>query len=167
MQGHGETVEEGLRKKSRKKSNNWRATMTEMALVVQRQDSHHPTRRTMDGEPENKETGFEMRRTEIDCKANGVTISSPLLTLPQPSCHLTWGSREDGEARGEWEGSHTRRKGESMISYREVPFLLHRPSWFTRVPSRDRGAWWAAIYGVTQCWTQLKWLSSSSSMNWE
>ena len=28
---------------------------------------------------------------------------------------------------------------------------------------RDRGAWWAAIYGVTQSWTQLKWLSSSSS----
>ena len=28
---------------------------------------------------------------------------------------------------------------------------------------RDRGAWWAAIYGVTQSWTQLKQLSSSSS----
>ena len=28
---------------------------------------------------------------------------------------------------------------------------------------RDRGAWWAAIYGVTRGWTQLKWLSSSSS----
>ena len=28
---------------------------------------------------------------------------------------------------------------------------------------RDRGAWWAAIYGVTQSWTRLKWLSSSSS----
>ena len=28
---------------------------------------------------------------------------------------------------------------------------------------RDRGAWWAAVYGVTQSWTQLKWLSSSSS----
>ena len=26
---------------------------------------------------------------------------------------------------------------------------------------RDRGAWWAAIYGVAQSWTQLKWLSSS------
>ena len=26
---------------------------------------------------------------------------------------------------------------------------------------RDRGAWWAAVYGVTQSWTQLKWLSSS------
>ena len=28
---------------------------------------------------------------------------------------------------------------------------------------RDRGAWWAAIYGVAQSWTQLMWLSSSSS----
>ena len=27
----------------------------------------------------------------------------------------------------------------------------------------DRGTWWAAIYGVTQIRTQLKWLSSSSS----
>ena len=27
---------------------------------------------------------------------------------------------------------------------------------------RDKGAWWAAIYGVTQSWTRLKWLSSSS-----
>ena len=28
---------------------------------------------------------------------------------------------------------------------------------------RDRGAWWAAIYGVSQSWTRLKRLSSSSS----
>ena len=28
---------------------------------------------------------------------------------------------------------------------------------------RDRGAWYAAIYGVAQSWTQLKQLSSSSS----
>ena len=27
---------------------------------------------------------------------------------------------------------------------------------------RDGGTWWAAIYGVTQSWTRLKWLSSSS-----
>jgi len=27
----------------------------------------------------------------------------------------------------------------------------------------DRGAWWAAVYGVTQGRTRLKWLSSSSS----
>ena len=29
---------------------------------------------------------------------------------------------------------------------------------------RDRGTWWAAVYGVTQSRTRLKWLSSSSSM---
>ena len=28
---------------------------------------------------------------------------------------------------------------------------------------RDGGAWWAAVYGVAQSWTLLKWLSSSSS----
>ena len=28
---------------------------------------------------------------------------------------------------------------------------------------RDEGAWWAAIYGITQSWTRLKRLSSSSS----
>ena len=29
---------------------------------------------------------------------------------------------------------------------------------------RDRGACWAAVCGVAQSWTQLKWLSSSSSI---
>ena len=28
---------------------------------------------------------------------------------------------------------------------------------------RDRGAWWATVYGVAQSRTQLKWLSSTSS----
>ena len=30
---------------------------------------------------------------------------------------------------------------------------------------RDGGAWWASIYGVAQSWTQLKRLSSSSSIH--
>ena len=30
---------------------------------------------------------------------------------------------------------------------------------------RDGGAWWAAVYGVAQSQTWLKWLSSSSSIN--
>ena len=30
---------------------------------------------------------------------------------------------------------------------------------------RDGGAWWAAVYVVTQSWTRLKLLSSSSSSN--
>ena len=29
---------------------------------------------------------------------------------------------------------------------------------------KDSGAWWAAIYGIAQSRTRLKWLSSSSSM---
>ena len=29
---------------------------------------------------------------------------------------------------------------------------------------RHGGTWWAAVYGVAQSWTRLKWLSSSSSM---
>ena len=32
---------------------------------------------------------------------------------------------------------------------------------------RDRGAWWAAVYGVAQSWTRLKRLSSSSSKVWK
>ena len=31
----------------------------------------------------------------------------------------------------------------------------------------DREAWWALVYGVTQSWTQLKWLSSSSSSSFK
>ena len=30
----------------------------------------------------------------------------------------------------------------------------------------DGGAWWAAVYGVAQSLTRLKWLSSSSSADW-
>ena len=29
---------------------------------------------------------------------------------------------------------------------------------------RERGSWWAAVYGIAQSQTQLKWLSSSSSI---
>ena len=31
---------------------------------------------------------------------------------------------------------------------------------------RDGGAWWAAVYGVSQSQTRLKWLRSSSSRHW-
>jgi len=31
---------------------------------------------------------------------------------------------------------------------------------------KDGGAWWAAVYGVTQSWTGLKRLSSSSKANY-
>ena len=44
---------------------------------------------------------------------------------------------------------HWRRK------WQPTPVFLENP--------RDRGAWWAAAYGVAKSRTQLKWLSSSRS----
>ena len=38
-----------------------------------------------------------------------------------------------------------------------------RSLWIWGGLSRDGGAWWAAVYGVTQSWTQLQQLSSSST----
>ena len=47
-------------------------------------------------------------------------------------------------------------------------FMHWRRKWqptpvFSLENPRDRGAWWAAVYGVTQSQTWLKWRSSSSS----
>ena len=43
-------------------------------------------------------------------------------------------------------------------------FIHWRRKWqptpvFLPGESRDGGAWWAAVYGVAQSWTRLKWLS--------
>ena len=48
-------------------------------------------------------------------------------------------------------------------------FMHWRRKWqptpvFLPGESQGRGAWWAAVYGVAQSQTRLKWLSSSSSM---
>ena len=48
-------------------------------------------------------------------------------------------------------------------------FIHRRRKWqptpvFLPGESQDGGAWWAAVYGVTQSWTWLKWLSSSRSI---
>ena len=45
------------------------------------------------------------------------------------------------------------------------PFMRWRRKWQPTPCSclenpRDGGAWWAAVYGVAQSWTRLKWLSS-------
>ena len=48
-------------------------------------------------------------------------------------------------------------------------FMHWRRKWqptpvFLPGESQGRGAWWAAVYGVTQSRTQLKWLGSSNSL---
>ena len=45
-----------------------------------------------------------------------------------------------------------------MDIWTPVPFSFH-------LPNMSGGAWWAAVYGVAQSRTRLRWLSSSSSSN--
>ena len=47
-------------------------------------------------------------------------------------------------------------------------FMHWRRKWqptpvFLPGESQGQGAWWAAVYGVAQSWTRLKWLSSSTA----
>ena len=59
----------------------------------------------------------------------------------------------------------------SIVNFQSPPpvlFYSRRKKWqptpvFLPWESRDGGAWWAAVYGVAQSRTLLKWLSSSSS----
>ena len=51
----------------------------------------------------------------------------------------------------------------SRIWLSDFTFTFHFHACSCLENPRDRGAWWAAVYGITQSRTQLKWLSSSSS----
>ena len=48
----------------------------------------------------------------------------------------------------------------SLFDILEKEMATHSSVLAWRIPGM--GAWWAAVYGVTQSWTPLKWLSSSS-----
>ena len=50
-----------------------------------------------------------------------------------------------------------------MCRLSDFTFTFHFPALEKEMNPRDGGAWWAAVYGVTQSWTRLKRLSSSSS----
>ena len=54
-------------------------------------------------------------------------------------------------------------------SFSLFTFMHWRRKWqptpvFLPGESQGWGAWWAAVYGIAQSWTQLKWLSSSSKV---
>ena len=58
--------------------------------------------------------------------------------------------------------------GHDWVTSLSLFTLMHwRRKWqptpvFLPGESQGWGAWWAAVYGVAQSWTRLKWLSSSS-----
>ena len=67
------------------------------------------------------------------------------------------------QSRGSWRVRH-----DWVTSLSLFTFMHWRRKWqptpvFLPGESQGQGAWWAAIYGVTQSQTRLKWLSSSSS----
>ena len=64
-----------------------------------------------------------------------------------------------GESQGQRSLVGCRLWGRTESDTTEVTSCLENP--------RDRGAWWAAVYGVTQSWTWLKRLSSSKLINGE
>ena len=68
-----------------------------------------------------------------------------------------WDGRETSWNRGEWLGAFAIIQVRMTVIWTQVIqcSCLENP--------RDGGAWWAAVYGVTQSWTRLKRLSSSSS----
>ena len=79
-------------------------------------------------------------------------IKGGILSL-EPSYHLFCGRRSESPL--------------SFLKLLQLKILSGNPLQCSCLENpRDRGAWWAAVYGVAQSWTQLKWLSSSSSSHY-
>ena len=73
-----------------------------------------------------------------------------------------WRSPEGCSPRGRW-GSDTTERLHFHFSLSCIGEGNGNPLQCSCLENpRDGGAWWAAIYGVTQSRTRLKWLSSSS-----
>ena len=75
------------------------------------------------------------------------------------------------EKPGRLHAGHEVAKSQTWLS--DLTFTFHFPALEKEMAThsssclenpRDGGAWWAAVYAVAQSRTQLKWLSSSSSI---
>ena len=53
-------------------------------------------------------------------------------------------------------------KNPSVQAAFQINLRVRTQRWNSLSPTRDGGAWWAAVCGVAQSWTRLKRLSSSS-----
>ena len=76
-----------------------------------------------------------------------------------------WRSLEGCSPWGRW-GSDTTERLHFHFSLSCIGEGNGSPLWWSCLENpKDGAAWWAAVYGVTQSQTRLKWLSNSSS-NW-
>ena len=75
------------------------------------------------------------------------------------------------EEPGRWQSMGSQRVGHNWATSLSLFSFMHwRRTWQPLQCSclenpRDGGAWWAAVYGVSQSWTRLKRLSISISIN--
>ena len=95
-------------------------------------------------------------------------ISNPEKAMAPHSSTLAW-KIPWAEEPGGLQSMGSRRVGHDWATWLSLFTFMHwRRKWQPTPCSclenpRDGGAWWAAVYGVAQSRTRLKWLNSSSS----
>ena len=127
---------------------------------------------------------FEQNRIKLEINSRKTSAKSPSIwklsnilqddswiwrrkwqpTLVTLAWKIPW-TEEPGrlQSMGSWRVGHDWATSLSLFTF--MPWRRNdNPLQYSCVEnSRDGGAWWAAVYGVTQSWTWLKWLSSHSS----
>ena len=99
---------------------------------------------------------FKLRRSEISMIVKVKTAKAMATHSSTLAWTIPW-MKEPGRLQSMW-SRRVRHDWATSLSLFPFPLqcsCLENP--------RDGGAWWAAIYGVTQSWTRLNWLSSCSS----
>ena len=93
------------------------------------------------------------------------SFNEATITLVQKTNKDTKGVGEEGTGSLGLVGSHTTERLPFQFSLSCIGEGNGNPLQCSCLENpRDRGAWWAAVYGVAQSRTRLKWLSSSCKL---
>ena len=109
--------------------------------------------------------GSELLGTFLFGEGNGTPLQYSCLENPMEGKSLEKSSSQ--EEPGGLQSMGLLRVGHDWATSLSLfPFMHWRRKWqptpvFLPGESQGAGSWWAAIYGVAQSWTRLKWLSSS------
>ena len=104
------------------------------------------------------------------CKHFGILSSLTEKAMAPHSSTLAWKIPWMEEPGGLQSTGSLRVRHDWATSLSLFTFMHWRRKWqptpvFLPENPRNGGAWWAAVYGVAQSWTRLKWLSSSKLSN--